>query len=204
MQIPTVLPAALPLLRSRRSESRRRATNIPPHNLTEVVDGTIAVIRKPEISVDQLMRIVRGPDFPTAGFINGREGIVSAYRTGRGIIRVRARALIERNARSDKESIVVTELPYQVNKATLIEKISELVKDKKISGISDLRDESDREGIRIVIDLKKDEPSAIILNQLYKHTQMSPSSAYHAGHRKRPPPHVHLKECGELHPFRRE
>ncbi len=144
MQIPTVLPAALPLLRSRRSESRRRATNIPPHNLTEVVDGTIAVIRKPEISVDQLMRIVRGPDFPTAGFINGREGIVSAYRTGRGIIRVRARALIERNARSDKESIVVTELPYQVNKATLIEKISELVKDKKISGISDLRDESTR------------------------------------------------------------
>jgi len=174
MQEPTVLPAALPLLLLNGASGIAVgvATNIPPHNLAEVVDGTIAVIRKPEISVDQLMRIVRGPDFPTAGFINGREGIVSAYRTGRGIIRVRARALIERNARSDKESIVVTELPYQVNKATLIEKISELVKDKKIAGISDLRDESDREGIRIVIDLKKDEPSAIILNQLYKHTQM--------------------------------
>jgi len=131
MQEPTVLPAALPLLLLNGASGIAVgvATNIPPHNLAEVVDGTIAVIRKPEISVDQLMRIVRGPDFPTAGFINGREGIVSAYRTGRGIIRVRARALIERNARNDKESIVVTELPYQVNKATLIEKISELVKD---------------------------------------------------------------------------
>jgi len=174
LQEPAVMPAALPLLLLNGTSGIAVgvATNIPPHNLVEVVDGTIAVIRKPEIGVDELMRIVRGPDFPTAGFINGREGIVSAYRTGRGIIRVRARALIERNSRSDKESIVVTELPYQVNKATLIEKISELVKDKKLSGISDLRDESDREGIRIVIDLKKDEPSAVILNQLYKHTQM--------------------------------
>ena len=174
---PTVLPAALPLLllNGTAGIAVGVATNIPPHNLAEVVDGAIAVIRKPEVSVDDLLRIVRGPDFPTAGFINGREGIVAAYRTGRGIIRIRARALIERNARSDRESIVVTELPYQVNKATLIEKISELVKDKKISGISDLRDESDREGIRIVIDLKKEEPSGVILNQLYKHTQMEGS-----------------------------
>jgi DNA gyrase subunit A len=118
------------------------------------------------------MVFIKGPDFPTAGFINGREGIVSAYRTGRGIIRVRARAIIERNARNERESIVITELPYLVNKATLIEKISELVKEKKISGIADLRDESDREGMRIVIDLKRDEMSGIILNQLYKHTQM--------------------------------
>jgi DNA gyrase subunit A len=115
---------------------------------------------------------IQGPDFPTAGFINGKEGIDSAYRTGRGIIRIRARALIERNARNEKESIIVTELPYQVNKAKLIEHISELVKEKKISGITDLRDESDREGIRIVIDLKRDEVSGVILNQLYKHTQM--------------------------------
>ncbi|HOG15851.1 MAG: DNA gyrase subunit A [Syntrophaceae bacterium PtaU1.Bin231] len=174
LQEPVVLPAALPLLLLNGASGIAVgvATNIPPHNLAEVVDGAIAVIRKPEIGVDELMRIIRGPDFPTAGFINGREGIVEAYRTGRGIIRVRARALIERNARSDKESIVITELPYQVNKAALIEKISELVKDKKISGISDLRDESDREGIRIVIDLKREEPSAVILNQLYKHTQM--------------------------------
>jgi len=118
------------------------------------------------------MQIIKGPDFPTAGFINGREGIVSAYRTGRGIIRVRAKAMIEKNERNDRESIVVTEIPYMVNKASLIEKISEIVKGKKINGIADLRDESDREGIRIVIDLKKDEISGVILNQLYKHTQM--------------------------------
>ena len=137
-----------------------------------MIDGTIALIRDPEITVDGLIHYIQGPDFPTAGFINGREGILSAYRTGRGIIRVRARALIEKNARNDRESIVVTELPYQVNKANLIEKISELVKEKKIGGISDLRDESDREGIRVVLDLKRDEVSAVVLNQLYKHTQM--------------------------------
>jgi DNA gyrase subunit A len=125
--------------------------------------------------IEELMKHIPGPDFPTAGFINGREGILSAYKTGRGIIRVRARALIEKNARNDKETIVITELPYQVNKATLIEKIAELVRDKKIAGISDLRDESDREGIRVVIDLKRDENSGIILNQLYKFTQMEVS-----------------------------
>jgi DNA gyrase subunit A len=171
---PTVLPARLPtlLLNGSGGIAVGMATNMPPHNLTEVVNGTIALIENPQITVDELMAFIHGPDFPTAGFINGKEGIISAYRTGRGIIRVRARALIERNARNDKESIIVTELPYQVNKASLIERISELVKEKKISGIVDLRDESDREGIRIVIDLKKDEASGVILNQLYKHTQM--------------------------------
>jgi DNA gyrase subunit A len=148
------------------------ATNVPPHNLREIISGTIAMIENPQITIDELMGHIQGPDFPTAGFINGKEGIDSAYRTGRGIIRIRARALIERNARNEKESIIVTELPYQVNKAKLIEHISELVKEKKISGITDLRDESDREGIRIVIDLKRDEVSGVILNQLYKHTQM--------------------------------
>jgi len=174
LEEPTVLPARLPILLLNGSSGIAvgMATNIPPHNLTEVVNGAIAMIENPQITVDELMQYIQGPDFPTAGFINGKEGIISAYRTGRGIIRVRARALIERNARNDKESIIVTELPYQVNKSNLIERISELVKEKKISGIVDLRDESDREGIRIVIDLKKDEPSGVILNQLYKHTQM--------------------------------
>lgn len=177
LQEPTVLPAKVPhlLLNGTAGIAVGVATNIPPHNLREVVDGTIALIRNPEITVEELIRYIQGPDFPTAGFINGREGILSAYRTGRGIIRMRARALIEKNARNDRESIVVTELPYQVNKANLIEKISELVKEKKIGGIADLRDESDREGIRVVIDLKKDEASAVILNQLYKHTQMESS-----------------------------
>ena len=174
LQEPTVLPARIPLLLLNGSSGIAVgvATNIPPHNLTEIVNGTIALIRNPEISIDELMADVQGPDFPTAGFINGRDGIMSAYRTGRGVIRVRARAIVERNARNDKESIIVTELPYQVNKAGLIEKISELVKEKKISGISDLRDESDREGIRIVIDLKRDEIPGVTLNKLYKYTQM--------------------------------
>ncbi len=174
LQEPVVLPARIPtlLLNGSSGIAVGLTTNIPPHNLTELIDGIIELIHNPGLSVDDLMVFIKGPDFPTAGFINGREGIVSAYRTGRGIIRVRARAIIERNARNERESIVVTELPYLVNKATLIEKISELVKEKKISGIADLRDESDREGMRIVIDLKRDEMSGIILNQLYKHTQM--------------------------------
>lgn len=177
MQEPSVLPARIPalLLNGSSGIAVGVATNIPPHNLSEVVDGTVALIRNPQLTVDELMRYIQGPDFPTAGFINGREGIVNAYRTGRGSIRIRARAIIERNARNDRESIIITELPYLVNKANLIEKISELVKEKKIEGIADLRDESDREGIRVVIDLKKEEPSAVILNQLYKHTQMESS-----------------------------
>ncbi len=175
MEEPTVLPARIPalLLNGTSGIAVGVATNIPPHNLGELISGTIALIHNPEITIEELMHHIKGPDFPTAGFINGREGIISAYRTGRGSIRMRARAIIERNARNDRESIIVTELPYLVNKANLIEKISELVKEKRMEGISDLRDESDREGIRIVIDLKKDEPSGVILNQLYKHTQMA-------------------------------
>ena len=174
MEEPTVLPARIPalLLNGSSGIAVGVATNIPPHNLSELIDGTIALIHNPEITIEGLMLHIKGPDFPTAGFINGREGIISAYQTGRGSIHMRSRAIIERNARNDRESIIVTELPYLVNKANLIEKISELVKEKKLEGISDLRDESDREGIRIVIDLKKDEPSGVILNQLYKHTQM--------------------------------
>jgi DNA gyrase subunit A len=177
MQEPTVLPARIPalLLNGSSGIAVGVATNIPPHNLSELIEGTIALIRNPEITIEELMFHIKGPDFPTAGFINGREGIISAYQTGRGSIRMRARAIIERNARNDRESIIITELPYLVNKATLIEKISELVKERKMEGISDLRDESDRDGIRIVIDLKKDEPSGVILNQLYKHTQMETS-----------------------------
>ena len=174
---PSILATRLPLLLLNGTSGIAvgMATNIPPHNLTEIINGTIALIKNPEMTIEQLMRHIPGPDFPTAGFINGREGILSAYKTGRGIIRVRARALIEKNARNDRETIVVTELPYQVNKASLIEKIAELVRDKKIGGISDLRDESDRDGIRVVIDLKRDENSAVILNQLYKFTQMEVS-----------------------------
>ncbi|MFZ3115345.1 MAG: DNA gyrase subunit A [Syntrophales bacterium] len=174
LEEPSVLAARAPLLLLNGSSGIAvgMATNIPPHNLGEVVDGAIMLINDPSAEMEDLMRHIHGPDFPTAGFINGRQGILDAYKTGRGIIRLRARALIERNARNDRESIVVTELPYQVNKAHLIEKISELVKEKKITGISDLRDESDRDGIRVVIDLKRDEQSGVILNQLYKHTQM--------------------------------
>ena len=174
---PSILATRLPLLLLNGTSGIAvgMATNIPPHNLTEIINGTIALIKNPKMIIEELMKHIPGPDFPTAGFINGREGILSAYKTGRGIIRVRARALIEKNARNDKETIVITELPYQVNKATLIEKIAELVRDKKIAGISDLRDESDREGIRVVIDLKRDENSGIILNQLYKFTQMEVS-----------------------------
>jgi DNA gyrase subunit A len=177
MEEPTVLPAKIPVLLLNGSSGIAvgLATNIPPHNLREIVNGTVALIENPDITIEELMRHIHGPDFPTAGFINGRDGIFAAYKTGRGIVRMRARAMIERNARSDRESIVVTELPYQVNKANLIEAISNLVKEKKVSGISDLRDESDRDGIRVVIDLKRDEQSGVILNQLYKHTQMETS-----------------------------
>ena len=171
---PTVLPAKAPflLLNGTSGIAVGVTTNIPPHNLREVVDGTIALVRNPEITLQQLLKHVQGPDFPTAGFINGREGIIQAYTTGRGSIRMRARASIERNARSDRESIIITEIPYQVNKANLIEKISDLVRNKKITGIADLRDESDRDGIRVVVDLRKDEVAGVVLNQLFKHTQM--------------------------------
>jgi len=177
LQEPLVLPAKIPnlLVNGSSGIAVGMATNIPPHNLSEVVDGVIATIDNPSITIEDLMEIIPGPDFPTAGFIYGREGIVSAYRTGRGIIQMRARARVEKQKKSERESIIVTEIPYQVNKARLIEKIAELVREKKIEGISDLRDESDRDGMRIVIELKKDENPQVLLNQLYKHTAMQSS-----------------------------
>lgn len=147
------------------------ATNIAPHNLTEVADGIVAVIDEPEITNEELMEIITGPDFPTGGIIYGREGIREAYRTGRGRITLRARAVIEKQ-KSGKEAIVITEIPYQVNKSALLVKIADLVRDKRIDGVSDLRDESDRDGMRIVIELKRDSQTEIVLNQLYGLTQL--------------------------------
>ena len=147
------------------------ATNIPPHNLREVIDGIVAMIDNPDITIDELLTYIKGPDFPTAGIIMGLNGIRSAYTTGRGKIIMRARSEIEQMTH-EKQRIIVTELPYQVNKARLIEKIAELVKDKRVEGISDLRDESDRDGMRVVIELKRDVNGTVVLNQLYKYTQL--------------------------------
>jgi DNA gyrase subunit A len=170
---PTVLPAKFPnlLVNGSSGIAVGMATNIPPHNLREVVDATIEIIDNPDIDVTELMNILRGPDFPTGGIIYGRRGVVEAYHTGRGRIRVRARVKIEEKAK-DTQRIIVTEIPYMVNKARLIEKIAHLVKDKKIDGITDLRDESDKVGMRIVIDLRRGILEEVILNQLYKHTAM--------------------------------
>jgi len=174
---PLVLPAKFPNLLVNGSEGIAvgMATKIPPHNLGEVIDGLVAVIDDPRLQIEELIEKIPGPDFPTAGFIFGVEGIREAYRNGRGIIHMRARALVEVDKRTGKEAIVITEIPYQVNKAKLIEKIADLVKEKKIEGISDLRDESDRDGMRIVIELKRDTIPAVILNQLYKMTAMQSS-----------------------------
>jgi DNA gyrase subunit A len=177
---PTVLPSAFPnlLVNGATGIAVGMATNIPPHNLKEIVDGILHVLGSKERTdgelVDALLRIVRGPDFPTAAFVHGGRGIEQAYRTGRGSIQLRARATIEETGK-DRESIVVTEIPYQVNKAKLVEKIGELWRDKKIEGIADLRDESDRTGMRIVIDLKRGEVAQVVLNNLYKHTQLQTS-----------------------------
>ncbi|MBI3615093.1 MAG: DNA gyrase subunit A [Candidatus Omnitrophica bacterium] len=170
---PRLLPAALPnlLVNGSSGIAVGMATNIPPHNLNEIVEGIIAAIDNPEIDVKALSKIIKGPDFPTGALITGRQGIVDAYSTGRGIIRIRAKAHIE-SGKSGKESIIVTEIPYQLNKTTLLEAIAGLVRDKKLEGIADLRDESDKEGLRIVIDLKRDANSQIVLNQLFKHTQL--------------------------------
>ncbi|MGQ0794011.1 MAG: DNA gyrase subunit A [Deltaproteobacteria bacterium] len=174
---PTVLPAKIPnlLLNGSSGIAVGMSTNIPPHNLGELLDATVAQINNPEISLDELMRIIPGPDFPTGAFICGREAIREAYATGRGIIKVRARAKIERQKKNDRECIIVSEIPYQVNKSKLIERIADLVKDEKIDGISDIRDESDREGIRIVIDVKRGDDARVVLNQIYKHTPMDTS-----------------------------
>jgi DNA gyrase subunit A len=172
--IPDVLPTKLPnlLVNGSSGIAVGMATNIPPHNLTEVVNGTIALMANPGLDVDALMQYITGPDFPTAALISGRAGIVQAYRSGRGKIYIRARADMEENEKSGRQSIVVTEIPYQLNKARLIERIAELVKEKKLEGISELRDESDKDGMRIVIELRKGEMPDVVLNNLYAQTSM--------------------------------
>ncbi len=174
---PTVLPSKFPnlLVNGSSGIAVGMATNIPPHNLVETINGLTALIENPEISLGELMSHIPGPDFPTGGFIYGQEGIRSAYETGKGVIQLRARAFIERDRKGERESIVITELPYQTNKAKLIERIAELVQEKVIEGIAGVRDESDREGMRVVIELKRNEVPEVILNQLYKNTQMQTS-----------------------------
>jgi DNA gyrase subunit A len=171
---PTVLPAAIPnlLVNGGSGIAVGMATNIPPHNLSEVIDACLYVIEHQEASVETLMKFIPGPDFPTAGIINGRAGIIEAYKTGRGRIFVRGRVAIETDEKSNKQSIIVNELPFQVNKARLIEKIAELVKEKKIEGITALRDESDKEGMRVVIELRRGEVPEVVINNLYMQSQL--------------------------------
>src|SRR5512147_540026 len=173
---PLVLPSRIPnlIINGAAGIAVGMATNIPPHNLGEVIEGLLLLLQDKNTTVEELMTVVKGPDFPTGGMIYGTAGIKSAFTTGRGIIKVRAKAKIEREHRGG-ESIIVTEVPYQVNKARLIEKIAELVREKKIEGVSDLRDESDRDGIRIVIELKRGEMAEVVLNNLYKQTQLQDS-----------------------------
>ncbi|HEX5840931.1 MAG TPA: DNA gyrase subunit A [Pseudomonas sp.] len=173
--IPAVMPTKIPnlLVNGSSGIAVGMATNIPPHNLTEVINGCLALIENPELSIDELMQFIPGPDFPTAAIINGRAGIIEAYRTGRGRIYIRARAEVEDIDKvGGRQQIVVTELPYQLNKARLIEKIAELVKEKKLEGITELRDESDKDGMRVVIELRRGEVPEVILNNLYAQTQM--------------------------------
>ncbi len=174
---PTVLPAKVPnlLINGSAGIAVGMATNIPPHNLFEIIEAIKAILDNPNLTWEDLLEYVPGPDFPTAGIIYGVKGIYEAYRSGRGIIRIRARAVIEKDKRTGKETIVVTELPYQVNKAKLIENIAHLMKQKRIEGISFVRDESDREGMRIAIGLKRDQVAGVVVNQLYKHTRMENS-----------------------------
>src|SRR6266576_1408133 len=174
LQQPKVLPSAIPNLVVNGSSGIAvgMATNIPPHNLREVVAAIIALIDNPEMTPGEIRKLVKGPDFPTGGYIYGRAGIKDYQETGRGRIVMRARAVIEEKESSNKSQIVVTEIPYQVNSAKLIENIADLVRDKKLEGISDLRNESDKDGMRIVIELKRDAIPRVVLNQLYKHTTM--------------------------------
>ncbi|MCE0723913.1 DNA gyrase subunit A [Legionella resiliens] len=171
---PVVLPSRIPnlLVNGSSGIAVGMATNIPPHNLTEVINACIALVDDPELSLDDIMEIIPGPDFPTASIINGRAGIIQGYRTGKGRVIIRARTEIETDEDSGRQAIIITELPYQVNKARLVERIAELVRDKKIEGISGLRDESDKQGMRVVIELKRNEVAEVILNNLYAHTQM--------------------------------
>ena len=171
---PVVMPSRIPnlLVNGSSGIAVGMATNIPPHNLTEIINACVALVENPELSIDDLMMIVPGPDFPTAAIINGRAGIVEAYRTGRGRISIRAKADIETDEHSGRQAIIIHELPYQVNKARLVERIAELVREKRLEGISGLRDESDKQGMRVVIELKRGEVAEVMLNNLYAHTQM--------------------------------
>ncbi|MGH6849777.1 MAG: DNA gyrase subunit A, partial [Methylocella sp.] len=173
---PTVLPAKFPnlLVNGAGGIAVGMATNIPPHNLGEVIDAAIALIDHPEMTIEDLMAIVPGPDFPTGGYILGRSGIRIAYLSGRGSVLMRAKVAVE-EIRKEREALIVTEIPYQINKATLIEKIAELVREKRVEGISDLRDESDRDGMRIVIELKRDALADVVLNQLWRFTALQSS-----------------------------
>ena len=175
-QEPSVLPARFPnlLVNGGMGIAVGMATNIPPHNLTEVIDGILALRKNPEILSEELMTYIKGPDFPTGGIILGRSGIRKAYETGRGSIMIRGKADIETKS-NGRETIIITELPYQVNKARLIEKIADLVREKRIEGITDLRDESDRKGMRIVIEVRKDANAGVIINNLYKQTALQTS-----------------------------
>jgi Type IIA topoisomerase (DNA gyrase/topo II, topoisomerase IV), A subunit len=170
---PAVLPTTVPTLLVNGSEGIAvgMATKIPPHNLIEIINGLVATIENENITIEELMGYIKGPDFPTAGLILGMDGLKQAYETGRGKIKMRAKAHIETNKKG-RDSIVITEVAYQTNKATLVEKIAHLVRDKKVVGIRDLRDESDKDGVRVVIDTKKDAVPEVILNQLYQHTQL--------------------------------
>ena len=174
---PSVLPSRIPnlLINGSAGIAVGMATNIPPHNLSEVIDALIATIDNPEITIKQLMKFIPGPDFPTGGFIHGRDPIIQAYHEGKGIVQMRGKAFTETVKRTGKEQIIISEIPYQVNKKRLIEQIAALVNEKKIEGIGDLRDESDREGMRIVIELKRDAMAEIVINQLHKHTQLQDS-----------------------------
>ena len=174
---PSVLPSKFPnlIINGSSGIAVGMATNIPPHNLVETINGLIALIENPDISIAELMDHLPGPDFPTGAFIYGREGIRAAYETGKGVIQLRSRAIIERDRKGERESIVITELPYQTNKAKFVERIAELIEEKVIEGISNVRDESDRDGMRVVIELKRNEVAEVILNQLYKHTQIQTS-----------------------------
>jgi DNA gyrase subunit A len=176
IQEPSVLPSKIPNILINGSEGIAvgMATKIPPHNLTEVIDGLIAVIEDPDITVHQLMEIITGPDFPTGGFICGRAGIREAYETGRGVVVMRSKTHIEPRG-AHGESIIITEVPYQQNKASLVEKIALLIKEKRVTSIAEIRDESDRHGVRVVLDLKKDEVPEVVINQLYKMTPLQKS-----------------------------
>ncbi|TAN44657.1 MAG: DNA gyrase subunit A [Nitrospirae bacterium] len=170
---PLVLPTRVPnlLINGSSGIAVGMATNIPPHNLSEIIDGLVMLLENKAASVEDLMTVIKGPDFPTGAVIHGRQGIIDAYTTGKGLVKVRARAVIEEAAKGG-DSIIISEIPYQLNKARLIEKIAELVREKRIEGISDVRDESDRDGIRVVVELKRGEIAQVVLNNLYKHTQM--------------------------------